>query len=437
MPVSATHTWSVRRIALFAAIGVTGWADVHAAGDVETSVLRASKVYVSPDAPPIEDGIVVVRGDRIAAVGARSAVSIPEGARESPCGGGILAAGFQNSHVHFTQDVWNDASRQPAPELSRHLGALFGRYGYTTVFDLASDRDNTLALRARIEAGEVRGPRILTAGLPLFPPNGLPIYLAHFPPALLKRMPQPAAAATGVAEVRANLDAGSEATKLFVATPQGRGVIKRMPAEIARAAAQESHRRGRMVFAHPTDIDGVRAALAAGVDVLAHTTLGVETPWPDDLRRQVVAAGMAVIPTLKLMGYELGKEQVPGPIAQRLVAASVEHVRAFASAGGELLFGTDAGYMTDHDPAQEYVLMAKAGLTPMQILASLTTTPAARWKEGERRGRLAAGMQADIVVLDADPAADPANFAKVRCTIRGGAAIHMSPGLDRVASERR
>jgi imidazolonepropionase-like amidohydrolase len=141
----------------------------------------------------------------------------------------------------------------------------------------------------------------------------------------------------------------------------------------------------------------------------------------------VIEAKIAVIPTLKLMGYELGKERAPGGITQRLVAASVEHVRAFAAAGGEILFGTDAGYMTDYDPAEEYVLMAKAGLSPMRILASLTTTPAARWKESERRGRLAAGMQADIVVLEADPAGDPANFAKVRCTFRDGEEIYLAP----------
>lgn len=410
------------RFILLAAISVPG-SGVHAAGDVATWVLRAAKIYVAPDAPPIADGVVLIRGDRIAAVGARSAVSIPEGARESSCSGGIVAAGFQNSHVHFTESAWNDATRQPAAELSRKLEAVFGRYGYTTVFDLASDRDNTLALRERIEKGDVRGPRILTAGLPLFPPNGVPVYIAHFPTQLLAKMPQPASAAAGIDAVRGNFDAGAEATKLFIATPQGRGVIRRMPADIARAAADESHRRGRMVFAHPTDIDGVRQSLAAGVDVLAHTTLGVETPWPEALRRQVIDARMAVIPTLKLMGYEMGKEQAPPHITQRLVAASIEHVKTFVAAGGEVIFGTDVGYMTDHDPAEEYVLLAKAGLGPMQILASLTTTPAARWKEGEKRGRLAAGMQADIVVLDADPAADPANFAKVRCTFRSGEGI--------------
>jgi imidazolonepropionase-like amidohydrolase len=89
-----------------------------------------------------------------------------------------------------------------------------------------------------------------------------------------------------------------------------------------------------------------------------------------------------------------------------------------------VLFGTDVGYMTDYDPVREYELMAMAGLTPMQILASLTTTPAARWKEQDRRGRVASGMDADLVVLDADPADSPRNFAAVRCVIRRGEVIY-------------
>jgi imidazolonepropionase-like amidohydrolase len=67
--------------------------------------------------------------------------------------------------------------------------------------------------------------------------------------------------------------------------------------------------------------------------------------------------------------------------------------------------------------------MASA-LEPMQILASLTTAPAARWKENEQRGRIAAGLAADLVVLEADPGTDTASFAKVRCTIRGGRLIY-------------
>jgi imidazolonepropionase-like amidohydrolase len=100
-------------------------------------------------------------------------------------------------------------------------------------------------------------------------------------------------------------------------------------------------------------------------------------------------------------------------------------VVAFATAGGQLLFGTDVGYMMDFDPTDEYVLMGEAGLSALQILASLTTVPAARWNEGERRGRVAPGLAADLVVLDGDPATDVRNFAHVRCTIRAGQEVFM------------
>ncbi|MBK8741021.1 MAG: amidohydrolase family protein [Betaproteobacteria bacterium] len=418
---------SIAQVALLVAILMA--ATAHAADEPDTWVLRGAKVYVAPEGTPIADGIVVIRGDKILAVGDRRSVNIPAGARASACDGGVVAAGFQNSHVHFIGDVWNDAGRQPAGDLSRLLTAMLTRYGYSTVVDTASDRDNTLAMRARIERSEVRGPRILTVGLPLFPPKGIPIYLEHFPREFLERMPQPATAEGAVNVVRENLDAGADGTKLFVVTPQAGG-LRRMGAEVARAAADETHRRGKLVMAHPTDIDGVRAALAAGVDILAHTTLGVEAPWPEELQRQAIKQGMSVIPTLKLLGHELDKEKVPPEVTRRLVAASVAHVRAFVAAGGQVLFGTDAGYMSDFDPTEEYVLMARAGLTPMQILASLTTAPAARWSEAGRRGRVAAGLDADLVVLDADPAADPANFAKVRCTISRGRTVYPAPGKE-------
>ena len=91
------------------------------------------------------------------------------------CQGGVVVAGFQNSHVHFTGDEFVDARHQPAEALNVAMTQMLTRHGYTTVFDIASDRDNTLALRDRIEKGDVRGPRILTVGLPLFPPHGLPV----------------------------------------------------------------------------------------------------------------------------------------------------------------------------------------------------------------------------------------------------------------------
>jgi imidazolonepropionase-like amidohydrolase len=111
---------------------------------------------------------------------------------------------------------------------------------------------------------------------------------------------------------------------------------------------------------------------------------------------------------------------------EALIGQSWRWVRDYAKAGGQVLFGTDVGYMTDYDPAEEYRLLARA-LAPMEILASLTTAPAARWKEGEVRGRVLQGQVADLVVLNADPAADAANFANVRCTLRAGNPTYTAP----------
>lgn len=386
--------------------------------------LRGVKIYPGPDAKPIEDGVVIVRGTRIERVGHRDAQSDRVPALDPRCDGGVVVAGFQNSHVHLIGNAFANAETAPAAQLSQGLAELLTRYGYTTVVDIASDRDNTLVLRARVERGDVAGPRILTAGLPLFPPRGLPRYMDHLSPALLAAMPQPDTVPSALATVHENLDAGADATKLFLVTPQRDAVPRRMPADIAAAAADATHRRGKLVFAHPTDLGGVRAALQAKVDILAHPPLGTPGPWPSELLGQLVAAGVHVVPTLKLLKHELAKEQVPGDVADRILQDNVEQFGRFAAAGGRVLFGTDVDYMTDYDPADEYGLMARAGMSPMQILASLTTTPAARWDEAQRRGRIAPGMDADIVVLKGDPGRSVQHFAAVMCTVRGGKVIH-------------
>lgn len=384
--------------------------------------LDAVKIYPGPDLPAIS-GQVVIAGTKIRSVVPASDKRAPPASRAPQCNGGVIVAGFQNSHVHFTGDEFRDARHQRAEVLDGALMRMLTRYGYTTVFDIASDRDNTLALRDRIEKGEVRGPRILTAGLALFPPHGLPVYIAHLPKELLDKFPQPSSVDEALQAVRENFASGTDGTKLFIATPQGDNSIKRMPADIASAAVSETHRRGKLVFAHPTDIEGIREALDAHVDILAHPPLGAPVPWPEPLMKQVRDAGMSMIPTLKLFQFELEKQHVPAAIAERLLNESVTEFGKFAAMGGQVLFGTDVGYMTDYDPVREYELMAKAGLTPMQILASLTTTPAARWNEQDRRGRIAAGLDADIVVLDADPADSPRNFVAIRCVIRGGVVL--------------
>jgi imidazolonepropionase-like amidohydrolase len=390
-----------------------------------TLAVVATRIYPAPGAPAIDDGVVLVRGGKIVAVGQQSSTRLTDDiVRLAGCDGGILVAGFQNSHVHFTEPQFNDAATRPADELQGTLSRMLSRYGFTTVVDTGSELENTLTLRNRVESGEVAGPRILTAGIPVYPENGIPFYLRDLPPEFLKQLPQPATVDAAVAVVRANLDRGADATKIFVATPQGNRQVTYMSREIARAAAREAHARGRLVIAHPTDNAGVQIAIDAGVDILAHTTLEYgPSIWPPEQTQAVVSHGMALVPTLELWPYELAKARLDPKIVEQALGDAVEQVRGFSAAGGQVLFGTDVGYMTNYDPTDEYVYLARA-LTPTQILATLTTAPAARWRESGRRGRIEAGMDADLVVLGDDPMQDVRRYADVRCTIRHGAVIY-------------
>jgi imidazolonepropionase-like amidohydrolase len=396
------------------------------AADTALRALRGTVIVPAPDASPITEGVVLVRGGTIHAVGPASekgAGAVPS--LSAACDGGVVVAGFQNSHVHLLGSAFSQARMRSAAELEQGLTGLLTRWGFTTAFDIASDRDNTLALRARVDRGEIKGPRILTTGWPLFPQDGLPMYLDNLDPSVRDRLPQPGSVASALATVTQNLDPGADATKLFLVAPQGPRGVKRMKADIATAAAQETHRRGKLVFAHPTDLDGVRAALQAQVDILAHPPLGAPAPWPRALLDQLRTEGVSMIPTLKLLRHELAKEQVPAAVAERILSESVHEFGKFAAAGGTVLFGTDVDYMTDVDPTDEYTLMAQAGMSPMQILASLTTAPAARWNESERRGRIAPGQDADLVVLEADPRQDVKHFAAVKCVLRGGKLVYV------------
>ncbi len=394
----------------------------------DTWVIQAAKIYPSPYAEPIEDGVVLVRAGRIAYVGKRDSARIPKSARTSDCTGGVLTAGFQNNHVHFIEPRWEDAAHKPAATLAQSLKDMLTRYGFTTVFDTASDQANTFALRVRVEKGEIPGPRILTVGLPLFPPDGIPSYIKDLPPQMLARMHQPRTAEEARAAVRANLGAGADGTKLFLHTSPRQDVVTKMSAEIARAAVEETHARGKLVMAHPTTLEAVRLALDVGVDVLVHTTLGEQSPWDVATLARMKAAHMSVIPTFKLWGYELKKEDVPPAVVDSLVGGTFQQLRSFRGVHGQVLFGTDVGYMHDYDPTDEYLLMAKSGMSPAQILESLTTAPAARWKEEKRHGQLAKGFAADLVMLAADPFDDVKNFANVKCVLRAGMPIYSRAG---------
>jgi imidazolonepropionase-like amidohydrolase len=224
--------------------------------------LVGAKIYTSPTEPPIPNATIVIRGGKVEAVGPSGSVSIPARATQITLKNQVITAGFQNSHVHFTEAKWNDAEKLPAAQLSQQLSDMLGRYGFTTAVDLGSYLENTVAIRKRIESGAVPGPRILTAGGGLYPPKGVPFYVREaLPPEILKLVPQPPTPEEAVQVVDREIAGGADVVKLFTGSLIEPNQVKLMPEPIAAAAVAEAHRHDRLVFTHPSNIEGAMVAI--------------------------------------------------------------------------------------------------------------------------------------------------------------------------------
>ena len=411
---------ATRRLALAGLLLAPG----AAAQTADPLALTGATVYPAPDQPAIRNAVILLRNGRIAAVGPRASVTVPPGTDTIDCTGLTVTAGFWNSHVHFGERKWARASELPAAEASEQLRQMLSGHGFTHVFDTGSPLENTLALRRRIAAGDVEGPAILTTGDIIWPKGGVPS-LAVMTALGFITEPQDEVATPGEAAARARerLDGGADGVKVYAATWFTEEPVV-MPGPVIAAAAKETHDRGKLLFAHPTNAAGLEAALAGGVDVLVHTAPGMKT-WSDSLVRRMIEAGVAVVPTLKLWRYEARSARLA--FSRPFVQAGVDQLRAFHRAGGTVLFGTDVGYVLDYDTAEEFALMAQAGLGFPDILASLTTNPARRFGYEKTAGRVAPGMEADLVVLDGDPARDIGALARVRYTVRQGRIIFRLP----------
>lgn len=389
---------------------------------VGSLVLTGGTIHASPAESPITNGVVVIREGKIAEVGSRGSVKVPRGIPSVSCAGLTILAGFWNSHIHLFERKWADAANIPAPELAGQLQSMLTRYGFTSVFDTGSAWENTRRIRDRIESGDISGPRIRSTGEVLIGKGWLP------PETVIKTlgfMPVPPLEVTDAAgaleAARKVLDGRTDGLKLFTAASYP--PFPTLPGEAIRAAVGEAHRRNKLVFAHPSSRGGLLAAVEGGVDIIAHTT-PQSGPWDEAMLTAMKQAKVTVIPTLKLWKYLLRHDRAS--LGDSSAQTAVGQLRAWLASDGVVLFGTDVGGMDDYDPSDEYALMAEAGMTFRQILASLTTAPAERFGESARLGRIAPGLAADLVVLDGDPSRDARSFAAVRYAIRDGKVIYQS-----------
>jgi imidazolonepropionase-like amidohydrolase len=382
-----------------------------------TLAIRNVRIYIAPDSDPIEHATVLARTGIIVAVGQN--ITIPQDTNIVECPNCTVTAGFWNSHIHFTESKWDNAAFKSADTLNAQLSDMLTSRGFTTVVDLGSDIRQTISLRRRTETGDLKGPSIYTAGSGMYPPHGIPYYLGNLPFFARWMMPQPETPEAAVKIEERNIRLGADVLKLFTGSIVSPHQVLPMPLDIATAAVEVAHRNGQLAFAHPTNLAGTTIALDSGVDVLAHapsSPAGIDTAF----LQSIVDRHRSMIPTLKMFATTASTDP---EYLQPIYAV----VRQFHALGGDLMFGTDVGYITDYSTADEFNALTQSGLNTRDILRMLTVAPATRFGVTALKGTVTPGKLADLVVLDGDPLADIAAFSRVHYTVRSGQLIYQRP----------
>ncbi len=320
--------------------------------------------------------------------GVRPAGSAPPAGDHVDGTGRYLLPGLVDTHVHLG---------------SRDALVAAARAGVTTVVDLGTHPDDLIA-----EQRAARGlPAIISAGSAASAPGSNQIARMGFPH--LSGVSGPDDAERYLDWRSAN---GSDLIKIIVEDPAATDVPALDVPTIA-ALVDGAHRRGLLTVAHVVTAAAFDRGLDAGVDVLTHAPL--DRPIEDETVRRMAGTGTVASPTLIMM-RTMARARL-GERADAAFANAVESVRRLHAGGVTVVAGTDANEsplapvphgVSLHD---EIALLRQAGLTTSEALLAATGRAAETFRLADR-GRVAAGLRADLVLLDRDPAVDPAAFRR-------------------------
>jgi len=401
--------------------------------------IHAGRLIAVPGKPVLGQSTIIVDNGRIVSVANGFTAPTP-GASVIDLRNRTVLPGLIDSHVHLSSDRGGEqallASVRDDNPLHAFEAQMNGmktlRAGFTTVRNLGDDGGVTLSLREAIKRGWVQGPRIVDAASSISTTGGHMDGRGALNDDMVAHMPDPENLCDSVEScrkvVRRQIDRGADVIK-FATTGgvnSGTGLATRMFDDEARALVQTAHTYGRKVAVHAHGTDGIKLAVRAGADSIEHGTV-----MDDEVVRMMKQNGTYYVPTLSTVNGYLERlatdpNAYTGPVKEQIewrIGITGRSLQRAYPAGVKIAFGTDAGVSKHGRNADEFELLVKYGMPPVEALKAATVNAADLLGLASEVGTIEPGKSADIIAVTGDPLADVTVLKKVDFVMARGDAV--------------
>jgi len=397
--------------------------------------LRCGQLWDGRGGPLRGPVLVEIRGDRIGEV--RAATGTPPSGPVTDLPDLTCLPGLIDSHTHvllqgdITAEDYDAQLLKQSPEYRTILATVNARrmlsWGFTTIRDVETEGAGyaDVDVRDAIQRGVIAGPRMQVAGRSMDVTGAYPL-LGYAPAVVVPKGVQEVDGVEGGRRaVREQLSHGVDWIKVYSDRSYrvtGNGVLDDIPTftlDELKAIVDETHRQRHRVASHAMALYGVHNSVEAGVDSIEHGNYIAD----EDLRT-MVHKGIYYVPTIFVGEYvAAGRAKAGAPVWLDMLAIHENTFRRALKAGVKIAFGTDiGGFDWRLNPAQEFALMVKYGMTPEQALRSATVTGAALLGWSDRLGTVETDKFADLIAVQGNPLADVRQLEHVRFVMKGGVA---------------